>query len=152
MKAKCSPMFCAYRLWAWNGVSRATSAVFIFHRPAPIFLKWWRPNVWWRNVKFSLMLSTYDIWSERDFLILLLLLWHGTCFCEGPLLLAVIYKKKQEVLRNFFLLGSSRGSMKFILILNSDADFFLNFITITMTQNYTLIECGRYTTKLYWNE
>lgn len=34
--------------------------------------------------------------------------------------------------------------MKLILILNSDADFFLNFITITMTQNYTLIDCGRF--------
>ena len=33
--------------------------------------------------------------------------------------------------------------MKLILTLNNDADFFLNFITITMTQNYTLIECGR---------
>ena len=65
------------------------------------------------------------------------------CFCEGPLLLAVIYKK-QEVLRNVFSLGSSRGSMKLILTLNNDAIFFLNFFTITMTQKYTFIECGRF--------
>ena len=36
--------------------------------------------------------------------------------------------------------------MKLILTLNSDEDFFLNFITINMTQNYTLIEFGRFST------
>ena len=156
MKAKCSPMFCAYRLWAGNEVSRATSAVFIFIVPLQtIFLKWWRPDVWWRNVKFSLMLSKYDMIREGYFKS------YYSCCDIGLLFLRRSTPPSRHIKK-------TRGTKKLILtwILTVFNEININFkqqcgffYSEFLHNNYDselyihwVWLIFSYTTKLYWNE
>ena len=94
VKARFNPMCCPYCFWAGNGVSRATPAVFIFHRPAPDNIS---EMVTSQCLVKECKIQSYaqQVRYDQRGIFLILLLGLDFCFCEGRLLLAVIYKNKR---------------------------------------------------------